>query len=173
MIVKLSDLKEIRNQNLDKKIVLTIGTFDLFHFEHLKYLMDAKKLGNKLVVAIKSNFLAKFKHHTRPIIDEKQRIEIIDSLKCVDYTILCDEKMFLETKEKHKFPLDEQNNNWLYSFYEVFENLKPDYLYHEDTKSLNPGRKFVSQKFGVTLKERKRTAIVSTTKIIEKIKSTN
>ena len=44
MIVSYNDLKEIRNKYRDKKIVITIGTFDLFHWEHLRYLIDAKKL---------------------------------------------------------------------------------------------------------------------------------
>lgn len=173
MIVKFDDLEKIRKQNQDKKIVLGIGTFDLFHFEHLRFLQDAKKLGDILCVAVKDNFLVRFKHPSRPIIDEQQRLEIVDSLKCVDYAILCDKKLYEKTQKEKDFDLDEKNNNWLYSFYEVFEKLRPDVLYHEDTTYLNPARELVSKNFGVNLIERKRTGIVTTTKLIEKIKSTN
>lgn len=171
MIVKLNELKKIREKNTNKKIVLAIGTFDLFHFEHLRYLRDAKKLGDILVVAVKSNFLANQKHPSRPIVDQKQRIEIIDNLKCVDYSILCDEKTFVKTKKLNAFHFDEQNNNWLYAFFEVCNNLKPDILYHEDTKHLNPARNFVAEQFDIELVERPRTSLVTTSKLIEKIKS--
>lgn len=172
MIVCLSDLPKIKSQNKDKKIVLTIGTFDLFHAEHLYYLQDAKKLGDILVVAVKDNFLAKLKNNSRPIIDEKQRIEIIDNLKCVDYTVLCDKQNFLQTQKEQNFDFDEATNTWLNSFFTLCKNLQPTILYHENTAHLNPARNFVAQKFGIKLVERKRTASITTTKIINKIKST-
>lgn len=91
MITTLNDLiTEIRDKRVGKKVVLATGTFDLFHYEHLKYLEGAKKQGDILVVAIKNNKCAGLKGDGRPIIDEKQRIEIVDSIKCVDYSILVD-----------------------------------------------------------------------------------
>ena len=173
MIVELNDLQEIRQNNPSKNIILTIGTFDLFHAEHLNYLKDAKQLGDILVVAVKDNFLAKLKHHSRPIINESQRMQILDSLKFVDYTVLCDKQNFLKTKEEQNFDLDEQSNTWLNSFFTLCKNLRPTILYHENTKNLNPARTFVAQKFDIKLVERERTAQITTTKIIEKIKSTN
>ncbi len=171
MIVKFDDLKKIRKENLNKTIVVAIGTFDLFHFEHLNYLKDAKKLGDVLLVVVKGNFLAKKKHPTRPIVDEKERIQIIDELKCVDYTILCDEKIFEDSQKNCNFSFDEENNNWLYSFFEILKNLQPNILYHENTTHIQEAREFVSKKLGITLISRTRTAKVTTSKLIEKIKN--
>ena len=51
----LSDLAEMVEKNRNgKTVVLATGTFDLFHYEHLKYLEGAKKNGDILVVAVKS-----------------------------------------------------------------------------------------------------------------------
>ena len=53
MITNLKGLStEICDKRIGKKVVLGTGTFDLFHYEHLKYLEGAKKQGDILVVAI-------------------------------------------------------------------------------------------------------------------------
>ena len=69
-----------------------------------------------------------------------------------------------------EFDYDEKTNTWLCSFYKFFEMLKPDILYHENTTELNLGRQIISNEFKVKLIERERTALITTTKIIEKIK---
>ena len=169
MIIKYNDLERIRKENEDKKIVLTIGTFDLFHYEHLRYLQDAKKLGDILVVIVKNNALASKKGENRPIIDEKQRIAIIDELRCVDYAILTNEMVSLEEIKNMFGPQDETTTQFLSNFYPIIEILHPDILYHEDTTSLQPARVLLAEKFNIQLIERHRTAIVSTSKIIKKI----
>ena len=84
MITTLNDLiTKISDKRIGKKVVLATGTFDLFHYEHLKYLEGAKKQGDILVVAIKNNKCAGLKGDGRPIIDEKQRIEYIGSMKAI------------------------------------------------------------------------------------------
>lgn len=169
MILKFEDLPKIRQKYRDKKIVLVIGTFDLFHYEHLKYLQDARKLGDKLVVIVKDNTVAAQKGSDRPIIDDWQRIEIIDELKCVDYTILTDEKASLNEIEKLFGRQDEITTTFLSNFCPIISQLKPDILYHEDTKALQTARNLLAKKFDIKLVERHRTAIISTSKIIKKI----
>ena len=164
MIVKLEDLRSIREgcQN----IVLGTGTFDLFHYEHLRYLEDAKKLGDTLVVAVKDDKAARLKNPNRPIIAESQRIAIVDALRCVDYTILAD------YEEKIELPImcqNEKQEQWLKSFLKIFQNLSPNVLYYEGNPVLQTAREKVFEMYNIRGVYRERTAVVSTSKIIAKI----
>lgn len=72
-----------------KSIVFTNGCFDVIHFGHVKYLKDAKNNGDVLIVGINSdNSLRRLKGKGRPIINEKDRAEILSAFACVDYVIL-------------------------------------------------------------------------------------
>lgn len=71
-------------------VVYTYGVFDLFHVGHLRLLEEAKGLGNKLVVGVFTDQVAKgFKR--LPIVPEDQRAEILRNLKCVDEVVMQDE----------------------------------------------------------------------------------
>ena len=164
MIVNLSSLKIIRNNC--KKVVLAVGTFDLFHYEHLRYLQAAKDLGGTLVVAVKDNKCAKLKSPNRPVIDESQRMEIVDNIKCVDYTVLLN----YDEEFNSDIEYDDQNQqDWLRIFEKVFRELKPDILYYEIKPELQSVRERIFKKYNVEGISRERTAIVSTTKIVNKI----
>ena len=55
MVENLENIsKKLQTEREGKKVVLATGTFDLFHYEHLKYLENAKKQGDILVVAVKT-----------------------------------------------------------------------------------------------------------------------
>ncbi|MDD2688820.1 MAG: D-glycero-beta-D-manno-heptose 1-phosphate adenylyltransferase [Candidatus Omnitrophica bacterium] len=72
-----------------KRIVFTNGCFDLLHYGHVKYLADAKKKGDILIVAINSDASVKrIKGDKRPIINEKDRLKTVASLVSVDYVVL-------------------------------------------------------------------------------------
>ncbi|MBK1973344.1 adenylyltransferase/cytidyltransferase family protein [Campylobacter sp. TTU-622] len=70
------------------KNVITFGTFDLFHYGHLRILQRAASLGEKLIVGVSSDFLNFSKKHRYPIYSEKERLNIVSSLKCVSYVFL-------------------------------------------------------------------------------------
>ena len=70
------------------KIVLTCGTFDLFHVGHLRVLERASKLGDKLVVGVSSDALNIKKKQRAPIMNQEQRMTIVSALKCVDEVFL-------------------------------------------------------------------------------------
>jgi len=75
-----------------KKIVFTNGCFDILHLGHIRYLSEAKKLGDFLIVAINSDSsVRRIKGNKRPIIDEKARAEIIAALEFVDMVIIFSE----------------------------------------------------------------------------------
>lgn len=83
-------LQNLRKNN--KKIVFTNGCFDLIHVGHVKYLQKAKKSGDILIIAVNSDrSVRKLKGKGRPIMSQKDRLEILASLECVDYVILFDE----------------------------------------------------------------------------------
>jgi rfaE bifunctional protein nucleotidyltransferase chain/domain len=76
-----------------KKVVFTNGCFDLLHIGHVRYLKQAKSLGDILIVALNTDAsVRKLKGPTRPVQIESDRAEILASLDCVDYTILFDEE---------------------------------------------------------------------------------
>jgi D-beta-D-heptose 7-phosphate kinase/D-beta-D-heptose 1-phosphate adenosyltransferase len=72
-----------------KKIVFTNGCFDLLHVGHVRYLQEARSLGDVLVVGVNSDASVKrLKGPTRPVQIEADRAEILAALGCVDYTVI-------------------------------------------------------------------------------------
>lgn len=75
-----------------EKIVFTNGCFDLLHLGHLTYLMQAKELGNKLVIGLNTDAsVQRLKGPQRPIRTEQERGLMLASLAFVDAVILFDE----------------------------------------------------------------------------------
>jgi D-beta-D-heptose 7-phosphate kinase/D-beta-D-heptose 1-phosphate adenosyltransferase len=76
-------------QRQGEKIVLTNGCFDLLHVGHVRYLAAARALGDALIVAVNSDAsVRRLKGITRPIVSQKERLEVLAALACVDYLIL-------------------------------------------------------------------------------------
>jgi len=147
----IKDRREIKtildsNKILGKKIVFTNGCFDILHIGHVKYLQEAKRLGDILVVGINSDSsVRKLKGSPRPFNSEEDRSSIIASLESVDYVVIFDE----ETPEK------------------LIKFLLPDTLvkggdYQNQTIA---GQEFVNEVKLINFVEGK-----STTSVIEKIK---
>ena len=89
MIIGFKDLKTIRKKYKNRKIIFASGVFDLFHVGHLCYLRKAEILGDILIVNVVNDKRVKFlKGGHRPVIEQKHRAKIIDSLKCVDYVVV-------------------------------------------------------------------------------------
>jgi rfaE bifunctional protein nucleotidyltransferase chain/domain len=71
-----------------KKKVLVGGCFDILHYGHIRFLKEAKKKGNYLIVALESDEnTRRLKGSGRPIHNQKQRREILESLNFVDKVI--------------------------------------------------------------------------------------
>ena len=74
------------------KIVFTNGCFDVLHFGHVQYLMEAKKLGDLLVVGLNSDAsVRRLKGESRPINGEKERAFVLAALAFVDYVVVFEE----------------------------------------------------------------------------------
>lgn len=72
----------------NKKIVFTNGCFDVIHLGHIKYLQEAKKLGDILVIGLNSDeSIKRLKGNSRPINNLEARAEVLSALSCVDFII--------------------------------------------------------------------------------------
>ena len=69
-----------------EKIVLTYGTFDMFHIGHLNLLNRLKNLGSKLIVAVSTDEFNSIKGK-KTLIPFEQRALIVQNIKCVDMVI--------------------------------------------------------------------------------------
>ena len=75
-----------------RRVVFTNGCFDLLHPGHVRYLQQARALGDALIVAINSDRSVRHvKGEGRPILNEDERAEIISALGCVDYVTIFDD----------------------------------------------------------------------------------
>ena len=75
-----------------KRLVFTNGVFDLLHVGHVRYLAQARELGDALVVAINSDkTVRELKGPDRPIFDQAERAEILAALRHVDYVTVFDD----------------------------------------------------------------------------------
>ena len=94
MIVTYHSLAAIRARYVDKKIVLTSGTFDLLHVGHVRYLNGVKSYGDIVVVMLSGDDRIKArKGPQRPIIPESDRAQMLNALKVVDYVFLDPSKL--------------------------------------------------------------------------------
>ena len=74
-----------------KTIVFTNGCFDIIHIGHIRYLKEAKKLGDVLVVGLNSDRSVSSIKPGRPVMPEGQRAEVLSSLEMVGYVAVFDE----------------------------------------------------------------------------------
>lgn len=90
LIDLISVLKDFKKNN--KKIVTTNGCFDILHVGHVRYLAEARSLGDVLIVGLNSDdSVRRLKGPTRPINSENDRAEVLASLISVDYVVLFNE----------------------------------------------------------------------------------
>ncbi|MBO0724055.1 MAG: D-glycero-beta-D-manno-heptose 1-phosphate adenylyltransferase [Blastocatellia bacterium] len=75
-----------------RRVVFTNGCFDLIHPGHIRYLQEARRLGDALIVALNSDrSVRELKGDKRPILDQGERAEVMAALGCVDYVTIFDE----------------------------------------------------------------------------------
>jgi len=73
-------------------VVFTNGVFDLLHPGHVRYLQDARALGDALIVGLNSDRSVRSnKGRERPITPETERAEILLALECVDAVAIFDD----------------------------------------------------------------------------------
>ncbi len=111
-----------------KKVIITYGTFDLFHIGHLELLKRLSKLGDKLIVAVSTDKFNE-KKGKKTIIPYKQRAKIIKSIKYVDKVIpekSWDQKV--KDVKKHNIDVFAIGNDWEGKFDFLKEHCEVIYL---------------------------------------------
>ena len=75
-----------------RTVVFTNGVFDLLHPGHVRYLKQARALGDALIVGLNADAsVRRNKGAGRPINGEQERAEVLAALECVDAVVLFDE----------------------------------------------------------------------------------
>lgn len=92
MIISFCDLLSWRRAiPREKRLVVTNGCFDVLHYGHIRYLQEARNLGDLLLVGINSDLAVRsLKGQSRPVINERMRALTLDELKSVDYVCVFD-----------------------------------------------------------------------------------
>jgi rfaE bifunctional protein nucleotidyltransferase chain/domain len=76
-----------------RRLVFTNGCFDLLHVGHVRYLQQARSLGDALLVAINSDRSVRaLKGAGRPVMNEDERAELLAALAAVDFVTVFDEE---------------------------------------------------------------------------------
>jgi rfaE bifunctional protein nucleotidyltransferase chain/domain len=79
------------------RVVLANGAFDMLHVGHVRYLADAHRHGEVLIVAVNSDVSVRAsKGPQRPIVPDAERVELLSHLDCVDWIVLFDEATVTE-----------------------------------------------------------------------------
>ena len=80
-----------------RTVVFTNGVFDLLHVGHLRYLQQARALGDALIVGLNSDRSVRAnKGPSRPVTPEAERAEILEALACVDAVVVFDQETLHE-----------------------------------------------------------------------------
>ena len=86
-------LERDRLRKEGKRVVFTNGCFDLLHPGHVRYLAQARALGDALIVGINSDrSVRELKGKGRPILNEQERAEVLAALESVDFVVVFDEQ---------------------------------------------------------------------------------
>ena len=102
-----------RCQREGKKIVFTNGCFDILHVGHTRYLREAKKIGDILVLALNSDSSVRaIKGERRPLVPEDERADVVASLESVDYVTIFSEVTPLELIEYLKPDILVKGGDW-------------------------------------------------------------
>ncbi len=94
MVIDISELSPVimSLRQAGKRIVFTNGCFDIIHVGHVRYLSEARRLGDVLVVGLNSDASVRMiKGPVRPVVPQGERAEVLSSLKPVDYVVIFDE----------------------------------------------------------------------------------
>lgn len=81
-----------QRQQQGERAVFTNGHFDLLHLGHVRYLQEARALGNFLIIGLNDDAGTRLlKGVGRPLVAQQERAELLAALACVDYVTIFSE----------------------------------------------------------------------------------
>lgn len=109
--------------------VITFGSFDVFHYGHLRLLQRARQQGSCLIVGVSSDRLNREKKGREPVYPEEHRLAIVGGLACVDEVFV---EESLENKSdymrEHRADLLVMGDDWKGRFDDLAEICRVVYL---------------------------------------------
>ena len=102
--------------------VLATGTFEILHPGHLRYLSEAKSLGDELFVIVARDSM--IKHKPMPIVPEDQRLAMVRALRIVDEAILGSESDMFEPLREIRPDIIALGKNQFFNEKELEKQLK-------------------------------------------------
>ena len=134
-IVHLQDLKTALPGKSEGGIVLAGGCFDILHVGHVKFLSEARAMGNYLVVLLESDEkVRELKGENRPVFNQRERAQMLAALRSVDLVIL--------------LPMLEDDCDYL----NVVIKIKPDIIAVTENDPLIENKKDQAKKVGGELR---------------------
>lgn len=144
-------IKELKSRGC--RVVFTYGTFDLIHSGHAAYLLNAKMAGDILIVGVATNKSnQELRGNGFPLIDQKNRAELLNYFKFVDYTVPIDKRDIIDVLKIIK-P-------------NVFYTLGLDWKSHLRKKE---EAEFIESYKGKIIKVKQSDPFVSSSAIVEKV----
>lgn len=93
-LIRITSIKHLITSIRKKNncIVLAGGCFDIIHYGHIKFLDEAKKKGDILIILLESDHkVTKLKGKNRPVFNQQERAYVLSSIRFVDYIILLED----------------------------------------------------------------------------------
>jgi rfaE bifunctional protein nucleotidyltransferase chain/domain len=110
-VVDLEELETSLTGKRGERIVLAGGCFDILHVGHVRFLSEAKEMGDHLIVLLESDrIVEKLKGRNRPVFIQKERAEMLSALRSVDLVVL--------------LPMMEHDSDYL----DLVKKIKPDVI---------------------------------------------
>ena len=149
-IVDLRELKTFLPKKSASRIVLTGGCFDILHIGHVRFLAEAKIMGDYLVVLLENDKkVKKLKGENRPVFIQKERAEMLSALGSVDLIVL--------------LPMMETDNDYLNLIMEI----KPDIIAVTENDPHIEKKRWQAKEVGGELKIISLTKTFSTSKLVK------
>ena len=147
-IVNLQGSRAVFPRKSEGRVVLVGGCFDILHIGHVRFLSEAKGMGDYLMVLLESDKNVKrLKGKNRPVFTQRERAEMFSSLKMVDLVVL--------------LPIMENDDDYL----NLVTRIKPDIIAATKGDPLVDKKRLQAKKVGAKLKIIPVTKTFSTSKL--------